>query len=111
MQRKQKSSYPLTGGYYIKKDNEHSYKVKTALLHNLYDININKNKVHINEILTDGSLYQIGSYTPSDFLNHSNPSFSIESSFNDTQASMAIHLAIHGILHNNHSSELINGWI
>lgn len=110
MRRKRKKNYPLSGGYYINKENDSQFKVRTVLFHKLYSVCINNHKIRIEETLTDGTIEHVGDFTTSDFLNQLSPSIPIESSFNNPQIAMAVHLAIHGILSNKDSPELIDGW-
>ncbi|EQM48818.1 hypothetical protein D051_0423 [Vibrio parahaemolyticus VPCR-2010] len=72
---------------------------------------IDNKKIRIEETLTDGTIYHVGEFTTSDFLNQVTPSIPIESSFNHPQISMAVHLAIHGILSGKDSPERIEGWV
>lgn len=111
MRRKRKKNYPLSGGYYINKENNSQFKVRTVLFHKLYSVLIDNNKIRIEETLTDGTIDHVGEFTTSDFLNQLTPSIPIESSFNNPQITMAVHLAIHGSLSGKDSPERIEGWV
>ncbi|AKO77639.1 hypothetical protein EN12_21175 [Vibrio cholerae] len=111
MRRKSKMKYPLSGGYYINKENDSQFKVRTVLFHKLYRVFIENNKISIEETLNDGTIEHVGEFTTSDFLNQLTPSIPIESSFSNPEIAMAVHLAIHGILSGKDSHERIEGWV